>query len=433
MATIMKKTNRQGKTDYTPNNFNALRTARKHRYFPQDLKESRFDDNMYCIPLYVFNVRGEIKETGTTEPEISLADAEKTLEEIIHYDHNGTSVIKTPPGLGKTEVFLESLKDNKDVVAAFPTHALKEEAAERLDKKGVDYRCTPEIPEFQSEKVTNRMNRFFDAGMISEAMAVIYDVADGKMGIGVDVLRADQYREKLKEAHSFDGPILTTHQKAMYSTFKQQNIVFDEDPSGIMLEWQSISLHDLLNLRKKKEIIKIVNMKLDFGDEELEDAIRTLLIKIPKLEKDEILPTPDWGVTIEDFVDAIIDKGIHADIASFLTSDLVRVSEEDPNVIEFIKRCDIPQDKNVIIMSASVNTDLYDQMYDNVRVEDLGAVEHKGNVVCHTKKSYSKTSLRCSDEQEIKDLTDKPTITFNFAKELVSNPVEDMHFFNTSG
>jgi len=436
MKKTMNKHNKQGKTDYTRNNFNVLRIVKKYRYFPQSLKESRFDDDTYFVGFDLFGTRGAVKKVNEkdTEPKLELKEAEYQLKEAFHFRHDGVSVIKTPPGLGKTEVSLEMLRTNKDVVLAYPTHTLKDEAAERLDEKGIDYITTPEIPEFKSEKLNNRLDRFFNAGLVKKAMSLIYDVAEGKKGSGTDMLRADLFRIELQEAYAYDGPVLTTHQKALHSTFSQKNIVFDEDPAGIMMEWESISLHDLLNLRTTGEIQKIINHDLGFDDKDLEDAVRKILMVTTKLERGEIVETPDFGVEIQKFVDAIVENGIHFNIANFLTSDLLRVDKDDPNQIEYLKRSTLPEDKTVLVMSASINTELYNQMVDgDVRIVDLKDVEHTGNIVCHTKKSYSQTSIQNSSDDELKELTDLPTITFNSHKDKVKNPVEEMHFFNTSG
>lgn len=433
MVKIMNKTNKQGKTDYTRNNFNAIRSAAKYKYFPRDLRETRFTDDIINIPLHLFNVRGRVEKVGDQPEKITLSEAEESLTDAISFDFDGKRVVKTPPGLGKTERVLDLIEDEPSTVLAFPTHDLKEEVSERLNEKGIDHKCTPRIPNFKSDLVKNRMERLFAVGLVKKAMSVVYDVADAKMGTMLDITAAGLYKDEMVEVHSYDGPILTTHTKAMHSNFKQNNMVFDEDPNELELEWSSIKIKDLFNLKADPQIAKLVNYELDFEEADVAESVKTVLTDICNMDAGQITETPDWHVDLEEFIDQILKNDFDSNIAHFLTSDFIRLDEDDPNQVEFVKRNTLPDNKNVLVLSASANGEIYEALYDDIEVVDITDVEHVGTIECNTSKSYSKTSINNSSEQELKELTDRPTITFNDAKDKVKNPVDEMHFFNTSG
>ena len=434
----MDRTNKWGQTTYNRNNYNLLRVIAKKRYLPESVKDSRFDDSFYCFPFHIFKSRGRVKKVkrvGANDA-ISLEEAQKVPYTFLNRVNSGVRLLKTPTALGKTEAALRSLRDHSNTVIGVPSHDLKNELSERLVEKEIEHKVTPPVPEFECEETQEKMQKLFDVGLVEEAVSVIYGVEDGsEAGTMDDKAKAKCYKRMTQEAHTTSLPVLTTHHKLMNSEFtNKKRCIFDEDPSDHLMNWSKIDLTEILNLSSRDAIKKLSDIAEHWQDEALAEEIKGMVHQIVDLKRGEVIESPDWGLDLIEFIDAILSSDIKSNIVEFLSAEKIRVDEDDPSIIEYLVDKGLPESEEVIIMSATPNEELYEQLFPGIEIKDVSKVEREGKLEQFTRKSYSKASIRESDDEELRNLTDgEIVITFKQFKDKFNNADEKTHYWNSSG
>lgn len=127
-------------------------------------------------------------------------------------------------------------------------------------------------------------------------------------------------------------------------------------------------------------------------------------------------------------------EGIESNIIKFLDCTYLYKDETDRDQIHFINHQDLPTDKKIIIMSATVPVEIYQKLYgQRVQVIDITGVSHKGQITQHTRYSYSRNSLAKHLVEANGKLAPRPTITFKSFNDQVDNAAPDMWFGNCSG
>lgn len=127
-------------------------------------------------------------------------------------------------------------------------------------------------------------------------------------------------------------------------------------------------------------------------------------------------------------------EGIDSNIIKFLDCTYFYKDESDRDRIHFINREDLPDDKKIIIMSATIPVQIYKELYgERVRIIDISDVEHTGTITQHNKYSYSRNSLKKHLKEANSKLADRPTITFKSFNHQIDNAAPDIWFGNCSG
>ncbi len=120
-------------------------------------------------------------------------------------------------------------------------------------------------------------------------------------------------------------------------------------------------------------------------------------------------------------------EGIDSNIIKFLNCRYFYKDESDRDIIYFVHKEDLPTDKKIIIMSATIPVEIYKDLYgERVTVIDITDVTHRGHITQHTKYSYSRNSLAQRLDQANAKLNDRPTITFKSFNEQIDNSAPDM-------
>jgi hypothetical protein len=119
-------------------------------------------------------------------------------------------------GLGKSEVIIRE----PNVIIAVPNHKLKNELAERMKSKGLDYVITPEVPTFDCESLNTKYKEFQDIEENESASSLLHDIAKGRAIEGIeygenDIEVAAEYFTELQIAYNAEVTVLTTHARIM--------------------------------------------------------------------------------------------------------------------------------------------------------------------------------------------------------------------------
>jgi len=418
----MLEANKNGTAAYTPNNFAALAYAEKMNYEPQALRNySPFEEDWTHFNLItaVRDIRGAV-EILESAPKISIIEAENIMKEAfktaISSKENKITIIKVPTGLGKTEM----LKEFVGVVAA-PTNDLKEEIYDRV----IVPKCkTPDAPIFVDSKLNEEITYLHQINLFKQAASKVHQAISDMSLTQADRDTAKNYMQQLIEAYGSYNTVLTTHTRALNSTFQHKTIVFDECPLQSLMPIKTFNIGDLIQI---------------YADTRNEDVDKLKKV-FEGFNLGQLYETPQCDIDFQTLVEDVLKSGekrLKSDIISALNSDYVIRDSRDATLFHYIFKKDLNKDNNYVILSATAPIEIYEAVFpDRLVVIDVTNVEMVGKVVQHTRKSYSRQSLNATGaiENLLKQLdTELPSITFRETIEKITNAVKEMYFGNTAG
>lgn len=356
------------------------------------------------------------KELEAMERELSRVASEVLKEEEPFID-----VVICPTGVGKTEVVLDYLINNKDCLVAFSTHNLKDQVKQRAEDKDIKVDATPRLPKLDPYKKA-QIESYYAVGAHSmAAMCLQY--------FSKEDARLKKYFQELEKARKSNNPVFTTHERALYMahTSKKKQVIIDEDITNTLLQIGEVRLQDLEHL-----------LKLETGDEEfirgIVDYAKGSIVNCVyqnftyKYLKDK---KALWESNLKDLVSS--GKKV-SNILGFLACNyFIKIKEKNEGtkreeyIIKFIGKRNLPKDKHILIFSATAEPFIYKALFgDRVRIHDLGYVENKGKVLIDISRSNSRSCFRNDLDylREVVEMVDNdPVITFKKFKGYFKNPV----------
>jgi hypothetical protein len=328
---------------------------------------------------------------------------------------NRIYIIKAPTGLGKTEQYLNL----KNALIAVPTHQLREEVVARMTKAGNPVATVPEIPSISPEVDCN-LFCYYQAGAYSEAAKYLKNLIKTSNGCNPNL---QEYADQLTNFSNIAGSAVITHEKALFlNQIKQQTLIFDEDPFENLIKINCTSINDIATLIETSEGLPIQRVF-----QALLDVVNSAVIN-------QIVTPPKFDVDRR-FLSQIAAK-VRLDLASDVLGllDAIVFIKTNVHTISYVVRRDLPKNRKIIILSATANKKLYEQLYgDRVDFVDIGQVETAGTLIQHTDYSYSRQCLENHPElfAVIRQRFPKAAlVTFKkYAKEVVA----DLHFGAVEG
>jgi hypothetical protein len=422
MNKIMTKFNSKRVTNYNPNNFAILTYLKKVQYPPQPIGEfSPYseDSDLHDFISESIDKRGKIKVIESSNP-IPLVDAEekfkKEFDRVINEDRvDGIYLFRIPTAIGKTEIIT-----SVHATIAAPTNDLKNEIGGRMK---VNYLTTPDPIIFENSSITNQMNYYYSIGLPSKSIEVLHSIVNTKnkdQYSKKDIENANSYINTIRDCYTTTSTLLTTHQRAIHSSFSNDTIVFDEDPLKSLIDIKSFKISDLFS----------VNVTLK--SKELEFVIKSLM-DTPIME---IRSTPIFNLDLDKLikdVSKLPNTNLKSNIFDFFSSSFYVRDTHKPDIVHYVVKRDIPRLKKIIILSATAPINLYKRLFgDRLEVIDISEVQQTGKIIQHTTKSYSRNSLNTNTKDIVNTVGDTPVITFKSYQNHFSNP-SNMWFGNCSG
>lgn len=418
MKNTMEKYNEEGETQYTRNNFNILPYVNKVNYHPKPIytfSPYEEDSDLYDIISTTRDIRGLIE---TMEPvrKIKINEAEEIMkrkyEDIITIGETGKIYLfSLPTALGKTECFIES-----KAVIALPTHNLKNEIALRMK---TDYVKTPDPIAFDNESIHQKLQYYYSIGLPKKAMGILYHMTNPKNSNSYspeEVEIAGQYLSELSESLDTSKTVLTTHRRALFTDFRHNTLIFDEDPINSLLDIKEMNITDLyeLYLRSGKKELRAI---CDYLQSSTEFVIKS---------------TPTFSVDLDELIDSVSSSAMATNVFEFFNSSFF--IKTDVKTVHYIVKRDLPRNKKILIMSATIPIYIYRKLFgDRVEVIDIRDVEQIGTITQYTKWSCSRNGLTRYVKTISNEVGQLPVITFNSFGHHFKNPVNDMYFGNCSG
>ena len=420
MKDTMEYFNELGTTEYTPNNFAIFQSVKKTINNPMPIyKFSPYpeDDDLYDVVNATKDVRGHIEQLEPIE-KIDLIDAEQQfkqeLENVINNgDVNKIYIFRLATSLGKTEAIT-----SVNATIALPTNCLKNELGDRMK---VFCHITPDPIEFEDNTLNEKTKYFYSIGFPKKSLEIIKRVADPlnhQYYNDADVTKAIEYVAQNQLSYT-DETLLTTHQRALFSKYINKTIIFDEDPLNSLIAIKQLKILDLFELNvicKKEEIDLLIDI---------------LKSSVPS----EIDTTPRCPIMVDELIETVSHHpNIDSNLFEFFKSSYFMKDAVDGNLIHYVVKKELPKDKKIIILSATIPIFIYQKLYgDRIEVVDITDVKQLGSVIQYTKKSCSRNSLYRYHESISQEVGEQPVITFKSTKQYFTNPVDEMHFGNCSG
>jgi hypothetical protein len=418
MIKTMEKFNNEGKTQYTQNNFNILPYVNKVNYPPMPIHSfSSFpeDIDLYDILSATRDIRGLI-ETIQPIQKIKIPEAEEILkrkfEEVVNHGEQGKIYLfSLPTAIGKTECFTETR-----AAIALPTHDLKNEIGHRMK---IEYLKTPDPIGFENESINRKLQYYYSIGLPKKAMGILYHMINPKNSMSYapeEVEIAGKHLNELLESNNSHKTILTTHKRALFTDYAHDTIIFDEDPLNSLLEIKKMEIPDLY--------------QLFLGSDKKE--LKTICEHLESSTIGELKATPTFSFDIDDLIDCISSTGLETNVFEFFSSSFF--IRTDSKTIYYVVKRNLPPDKKIIIMSATIPIYSYQKLFgERVEVIDIRDVEQTGTITQYTKWSCSRHGLNRYVKTISEEVGELPVITFNSFGKHFRNPVKEMYFGNCSG
>ena len=424
MKETMARFNEEGITQYTENNFNILPYLNLINYPPQPIHTfSPYveDSEVYDLVTEVKDQRGKVQILEEIK-KIQLEEAETKLnekfKEVLQSGETGKIYLfRLPTAIGKTQL----LTSVTGCTIALPTNSLKNEVKERMV---VPCTTSPDPVIFSDDRINKMIEYYYSIGLPKKAVRIIYDLVSKNTHNKVceeDKVLAQSFIDEVELSQSSIESVLTTHARALHTHFNHDTLIFDEDPLGSLIQIQHIRISDLFRLelimqKDRKDLTNVVNL-------------------LRNANQSEIIPTPLMDINLDELIQKVSDTNqVDSNLFGFFSSTYFVKDRLDPDLIHYVVRREIPQDKNIIILSATVSPFIYERLFgDRVEVFDIGEVVQKGKVIQYTKRSCSRNSLNRYVDQISEEVSDKKVITFKKFTHQFKNAEKDIYFGNCSG
>ncbi len=236
----------------------------------------------------------------------------------------------------------------------------------------------------------------------------------------IDQLRAQDYVRKIQQIKKKYETVFTTHSRAIHTQFEHDTVIFDEDPLALLNDVDTLRIADLK---------KIGNQSISSMFANTSTTLLTLQRYLEGVPAGQVYTLPETyrtDISSEAYT-VMHTEGVDSNIVKFLGSNYFYKDENNRDLIHFVKAEDLPADKKIIIMSATVPADIYKKLYgDRVQIIDITEVSHAGRITQHTKYSYSRNSLAKHTDELNQKLSPYPTITFKSFNKQIKGAAPDM-------
>ena len=415
---------------YSSKHFKILTDIKDQEYHPVELDYISPYSEDYGLgnPINVVRNQAHKIEVIDRINKIDVIDGEQklfdTFSKVKASNDTDIHIIRAPVGLGKTRL----LRDLDNVTICGSTHQLIAELASEMT---TDVHVVPELPKFSDSKINEQISYLYDAGLGVKARQLITEIAM-KLGSKDSVLAMD-YMNKIEEAKTTTKTLLTTHQRSFYHQSKHETIIYDEDCLASLVATNQLDLRDLY--------------KVILDNESMASELSDIYAYLKKSDK-KVLHKTEFNASISDIlVDTLSTRsGLVSNIIDFFNSDYHYIEEFDTDystkiIVHYVKYRDFPQDKKIVILSSTINTDLYLKRFGSrVRTYEVPEVIGVGEIIQYTKYSNSKQSLNSRSKADIlQKVGDDFVITFKdesiFFNEThyQKNSVKKVYFGNCRG
>lgn len=331
---------------------NMLSTAKPHRFEVRQLKSERY----------------------VSLEEVS-ADLRCAFDRAINAQDNFIYIIKAQTGAGKTETYLQYMKQSeKSFLIAVPTHELKKEIHRKAVAMGINIICcTPDLDEYiLSNELRQEIDNLYAIGAGEFALKYLTEQLRTMQHTAPDYVQISAYLDALKHSCRSKGHIITTHARLMHmgqEVLDSHEVIIDEDILRTAINTNSVSMADLKTARS-----------LGIFSGEVQSRLNYLYMNRGYRKLNKLYLNKD---------EKTLRKlgGISSDICGLLGSEYVYMTA---NMVHYLSDGSLPQGK-LVILSATADAELYKIFYPERHFDfhECRKARYKGRINQHTDCSYS--------------------------------------------
>jgi len=396
-------------------------------------------DRVQFANLYLLaeSQRGNIQLIS--EPEyIPLDTAERLNEEFFKEalsmnedKQNKVWCIKAQTGLGKTKTALSHQYES--AVFAVPTHKLKDELVQRALEAGhTNVQATPKLPD---GPWSNEVKRMYAVGAASKASAHLRNLAKTEPVLA-------EYFEQLDGLQD-TGLVFTTHAKLPFLKTSAPVIIIDEDIYPTLLKQASCHINDF-----KVLIANLTAPVKGFGAMQPRNNYRELVALgefVDSVEWDTVYELPTDKINLDEVRNelrtaietaVVNDPTISSNVLGFVWATHF-IKNKATGMIEYVQRRYLPEDKTIIIMSATLNKRMCEMLFgDRLVWREVPMAKEASPTVMHPEYSYSRTSIKKREAEYkklIKECADNGYSIITFKKYAEENDAIKATFGATAG
>ena len=239
----------------------------------------------------------------------------------------------------------------------------------------------------------------------------------------IERARIVKFLEDVKQSYSISGNVLTTHHRLIRGGYEKPTYIFDECPLGCLMRVSDISYNDLYDAYQNPEVAKSVRASMGGLCKDFEAMMYLRPHDFTKSALNHV------AIAKEVLKGNVSPKLLEFERAAYM----IKVDDSKMSEAHFMTGSLLPDNKKIIILSATAPIDLYKLIYgDRVKVIEIDNVESVGKQIQYTKFSYSRQSL-LGHKEVAKQIGNLPVITFSNYKNLFNNPVPNIHYGNCAG
>ena len=350
---------------------------------------------------------------------------------------NTIYIIKAQTAIGKTKIYLELIKNSdKKFIIAVPTNILKHDVFRRAaEEMGLNVMVTPSLLEVLQENeaeipddIQDYIRKLYKIGKYKAVVPYIKKILKKQ-----DIACLREYLNDLEKIKTFDGHIITTHQKSLTYDEKflsNYEIIIDEDiiAKAFLPNQETIPLADLR---------KALETKSSGAEAHKIKQILQYCKKNKKFFKDASVDIDDNDSAADDGDDISWDFDLSSlcKVERFCFLKESKQGNISEDCITFFKPFELPNVK-LTIVSATANKDIYRYCCPNriIQFDECREAEYEGTLLQYYNRPMSRAYLR--EHINTFDIIKEkykgcPIITFEQFKSYVDN--ELLHFGNTEG
>lgn len=431
----MKKLNK-----FTPKWKYDLKRMSQDGYKPQQCIKSKtpcsYYDRCKASSLYA-KASKKIRKLESNEDFYELekceADLREFLENAVNAKDSDAHVIKAQAALGKTEQYVEIVKNRPDkkFIIAVTTIQLQHEVAERMEAKGIKCEVTESIytkaMQLQLPGLKEELDWAFSQGFAKRAKRIISEYRrEHQDELSPEQLeKLDRIFRKKEIGYSGAQCIVTTHALFLMKELYRMNdyeIIIDED--------LLMTLFHLTNSLPVSTVKNLLEYPLIVGNKQ--EQLREIL----ELHDEETLRV-NFTPLSETALDNLYwrRKEFAGPVPKLFESTHVIMCKGGKE-IAFIKKNDFQDSGKLIILSATVNRTLYRDYFSGKKIyfREVHKAEYKGKLLQYTAHPLSRIYFKKNGMADIvKQIQDKyikdiPIISFKMLF-----PGSEIHFGKTEG
>lgn len=388
--------------------------------------------------------------------EIKIEEAHMKMQTFIKkfLDSNDMkfAVCKAATALGKSKFILENV--NSGCLICVPTHDLAIQHADDLEKLRIEYLVAPDVPDLP-EPIQKELDNYRSASDNIGAARFLkrMSIAIKSQYYGLSANEAQKleqlltrYFDELKKCVDSNLPVIITHKRLMFTEFPNHDtVIIDEDIVPTLFETGSFNTKDL-------RLLISTLRRSNYSGCEKDIAVLEWMLEDIKLDSQLFrhVQSTSCGRSeiFEDFKEIIdcvhrLGSKLIGQILPFFSCDQYIVDFEDENdmdeerVVNYLIRHELPQDKKILVLSATANKYIYEKINSEVQWLDISHVEHKGNRIQFSNLSHSRSTIGSFNNRKSlnlikKYIDDTPVITFMKFRHLFEYAA-DVYLENCSG